>query len=98
MTRGWALSQAIVAWVISNYETEDSQLSTESLAIYWKYLVYQARVVCHAKKFRDANGANGYAGIPLARQVQQLIERLFRGIKSFCAEWDSFGDFEPETF
>lgn len=94
MIRGRALSRAIVAWVISNYETEG--LSTESF--YWKYLAYQARGVCHAKKFADANGVYAYSGIPLARKVQQLTERSFRGIGRFWAEWDSFGGSEPETF
>jgi hypothetical protein len=94
MIRGRALSRAIVAWVISNYETEE--VSTESF--YWKYLAYQARAIWNAKKFGDGNEAYAYTGIPLATQVQQLIERSFQGIKSFWAEWDSFRDIEPETF
>lgn len=94
MIRGRVLSRAIVAWVISNYEIEE--LSTESF--YWKYLAYQARAVYHAKKFGDAHEAYGFAGIPLAKQVQELIKSSFRGIENFCIEWDSFGDFEPETF
>jgi hypothetical protein len=94
MIRGRKLSRAIVAWVIGNYETEE--MSTE--LFYWKYLVYQARAVCHAKDFGDANNAYGYTGVRLSRKVRPLLEMSFRDIKSFWAEWESFGDFEPDTF
>jgi hypothetical protein len=94
MIRGRSLSRAIVSWVISNYETEE--VSMESF--YWKYLAYQARAVCCAKKFGDANGAYTLSGIPLGRQVQELTERSFRGVDRFWAEWDSLEGFEPETF
>jgi hypothetical protein len=94
MIKGRALSRAIVAWVISNYDMEE--MSTESF--YWKYLAYQARALCYAKKFGDGKGAYAYTGIALASPVQLLIESSFEGIEKFWAEWHSFGDSKPETF
>ena len=96
MIRGRALSRAVVAWVISNYETEDSEVTIESF--YWKYLAYQARAVCKAKEFCDSNNVFAFSGIPLATKVRSLIEMSFGGIESFWTEWHRLGDFEPETF
>ena len=94
MIRGRAISRAIVAWVISNYEVED--MSTETF--YWNYLAYQARAICYAKKFGDSNEAYSYNGIPLAHRVQELIKNSFHGMKSFWEQWDSFAGLEPDTF
>jgi hypothetical protein len=96
MIRGRALSQAVVGWVISNYEIEDSEVTTESF--YWKYLAHQARAVCNAKKFCDSKNVFAYTGIPLAKQVRRLTEMSFGGIEIFWAEWNRLRDFEPETF
>jgi hypothetical protein len=96
MIKGRALSRTIVAWVISNYETEDSEVTTESF--YWKYLAYQARAVCNAKKFGDSKNAFAYSGIPLAKPVRSLTEMSFGGVEIFWAEWNRLRDFEPETF
>ena len=96
MIRGRALSRAVVAWVISNYETEDSEITIESF--YWKYLAYQARAVCKAKDFRDLNNVFAFSGITLASQVRRLTELSFKGIESFWAEWNRLGDIEPEAF
>ena len=50
MIHGQALSRAIVAWVISNYDVE--VVSTETF--YWSYLAYQARAVCERIwRFKD---------------------------------------------
>jgi hypothetical protein len=94
MIRGRALSRALVTWVIGNYETKE--MTTETF--YWRYLAYQARAVCYAKKFAASKGLFGSLGINLATAVQKLTEESFRGIQSFWAEWDSFKDFEPENF
>lgn len=94
MIKGRALSRAIVAWVISNYDIE--AVSTETF--YWNYLAYQALAVCFAKKFGDSKKTFSYTGVPLARKVRTLIERSFKGIKNFWDQWDSFAGLEPETF
>ena len=94
MIRGRALSRAIVAWVISNYDIE--VVSTETF--YWNYLAYQAHAVCFAKKFGDSKKAYSFTGVPLARGVQALIESSFHGIKNFWEQWESFAGIEPQTF
>jgi hypothetical protein len=94
MIQGRALSRAIVAWVISNYDIET--VSTEMF--YWNYLAYQARAVCFAKKFGDSKKTYSFTGVPLAKQVQTLIKSSFHGVKKFWEQWDSFEGLEPETF
>jgi hypothetical protein len=94
MIRGRVLSRAIISWVISNYEIE--HLSTETF--YWRYLAYQARAICYAKKFGDSREAYSYTGVPLAGEVQALIEHSFQGIQSFWEQWESFAGLEPDTF
>jgi hypothetical protein len=94
MIGGRAISRAIVAWVISNYDIE--VVSTETF--YWSYLAYQARAVCFAKKFGDSKEVYSFTGVPLARRVQTLIESSFYGIKKFWEQWDSFEGLEPQNF
>lgn len=36
--------------------------------------------------------------MPLARQVQTLIESSFHGIEKFWEQWDSFEGLEPQNF
>ena len=94
MIRGRFLSRAIVSWVISNYEIEHVSME----AFYWSYLAYQARAICYAKKFGDSREAYSYTGIPLAGEVQALIEHSFYGITSFWETWEFFAGVEPDTF
>ena len=94
MISGRALSRAIVAWVISNYDIE--VVSTETF--YWNYLAYQAHAVCFAKKFGDSKKAYSFTGVPLAKKVQNLIESSFHGIEKFWEQWDSFEGLEPQNF
>lgn len=94
MIKGRALSRAIVAWVVSNYEIE--VVSTDTF--YWSYLAYQARAICHAKEFRESREANSYMDVPSAIEVRKLMERSYRGVKSFWEQWESFADIDPDTF
>lgn len=91
---GRALSRAIVAWVISNYDIE--VVSTETF--YWNYLAYQAKAVCFAKKFGESKKIYSFTGVPLSRQVRTLIENSFIDMKKFSEHWDSFEDLEPTNF
>lgn len=94
LIKGRATSRAIVAWVISNYEIEG--LSTDTF--YWNYLAYQARAVCHAKKFGEKKEAFSYTGQKIANKVESLICRSFQGLQSFWEQWDYFEGLEPRTF
>jgi hypothetical protein len=94
MIKGRQMSQAIISWVMSNYEIERVSIST----FYWSYLAYQAHAICYAKKFGDASHAYCYTGIPIAEKVQDLIEESFQGMENFWDKWESLAGVEPETF
>jgi hypothetical protein len=94
MIKGRAVSRAIVAWVISNYEIEF--VSTDTF--YWSYLAYQARAIFHAKEFGDSQEEFSNMDVPLADEVRKLMERSFRGVKSFWEQWESFAGIDPDTF
>jgi hypothetical protein len=94
MIKGRAISRAIVAWVISNYEIDVISMET----FYWSYLAYQAHAICYAKEFGDDREAYSYTGLSIAHHIRSLIEVSFRGIKPFWDKWESFAGIEPETF